>query len=282
MDLATIIGLAAAGLFVLGAIIIESGGDISAINSYIPTSGPIIAAYMLVVGGTLAATMVTAPLSGMIGLPKAILKAMMPGKHESPSELAMLFVRLSEKARREGLLSLEEEEHNIHSEFMKKGIIGVVDGTDPEVIRQSLETDIREMERRHSVAQLIMTGAGGFAPTFGIIGTVSSLIAVLAHLDPSAGQEALAQSISAAFIATFLGLATANLLYLPLAEKMRENTVHEVALHRMMIEGILAVQAGDNPRLVFDKLEGYIPPKERKATRDQIEGGAGGAAAAAA
>src|SRR5687768_16897083 len=127
MDLATIIGLAMAGLMVLGAIIIESGGDISAINSYVPTSGPIIAAYMLVVGGTLAATMVTAPLSGTIGLPKAILKTMMPGKHESPSELAMLFVRLSEKARREGLLSLEEEEHNIHSEFMKKGIIGVVD-----------------------------------------------------------------------------------------------------------------------------------------------------------
>ncbi|MBM4417072.1 MAG: motility protein A [Chloroflexi bacterium] len=279
MDIATVGGLALAVLLVVGAIIVEGGGNVGGLAAYIPTSGPIAAAYMLVVGGTLAATVVTGPLSGATGLPKALIKTMMPGHHEDPAELAVQFVRLSEKARREGLLSLEEEEQSIHNEFMKKGMRQVVDGTDPEVIRQILEIDIQEMERRHAIAQAFMTQAGGFAPTFGIIGTVSSLIAVLSHLDPSAGQEALAKSISAAFIATFLGLATANLMFLPLAEKMKENTHHEVSIRNMMIEGVLAVQAGDNPRLVFEKLEGFIPPSAREHARQQAEGGGRAAAA---
>src|SRR5205085_10692368 len=130
--------------------------------------------------------MITTPLSGMISLPKALMKAIMPGKHESASDLAALFVRLSEKARREGLLSLEEEEGTLHNDFMKKGIMLIVDGQDPELIRQVLEIEIKQMEQRHEVAQSILTQAGGFAPTFGIIGTVSSLIGVLSKLDPSA------------------------------------------------------------------------------------------------
>ncbi|TAK25346.1 MAG: motility protein A [Chloroflexota bacterium] len=280
MDLAAIGGLALAVLLVIGAIVVEGGGDFGTLAGYVPTSGPVAAAYMLVVGGTMAATTVTSPLEGAIGMPKAILKALMPGHHEAPVDLALLFVRLSEKARREGLLSLEEEEAAIHNEFMKKGMRQVVDGTDPEVIRQILEIDIQEMERRHNIPQTFLTQAGGFAPTFGIIGTVSSLIAVLAHLDPSAGQEVLAQSISAAFIATFLGLATANLIFLPLAEKMKENTHHEVAMRNMMVEGILAVQAGDNPRLVFEKLEGFIIPAQREAARQRSESGPAGQQAA--
>ena len=280
MDLAALGGLALAVLIVLGAIVVEAGGDVGQLAAYLPTQGPIAAAWMLVVGGTLAASIITAPLSGVIALPKVILRTLMPGSHETAADLAALFVRLSEKARREGLLSLEEEEGAIHDDFMRKGMQQVVDGTDPEVIRQILEIDIQEMVRRHGVAQAFLTQAGGFSPTFGIIGTVSSLIAVLAHLDPAAGQEALAASISAAFIATFLGLACANLIYLPLAEKMKENTAHEVALRNMMIEGILAVQSGDNPRLVFEKLEGFLAPSERASARARAEGGGGQAAAA--
>jgi chemotaxis protein MotA len=282
MDLAAIAGLGIALLLVIAAILIEANFDVSTLFAYLPLTNAVLAAWLLVVGGTIAATMVTSPLSGTLGLAKAILKTLMPGAHETAGDLATLFVRLSEKARREGLLSLEEEEGAIHNEFMKKGMQQVVDGTDPEVIRQILEIDIQEMERRHGVAQAWLTQAGGFAPTFGIIGTVSSLIAVLAHLDPAAGQEALAASISAAFIATFLGLATANLAFLPLSEKMKENTHHEVAIRNMMIEGILAVQAGDNPRLVFEKLEGFLAPSERAAARARAEGGGGGGAAAAA
>jgi chemotaxis protein MotA len=202
----------------------------------------------------------------------------MPGKHDSAADLAALFVRLSEKARREGLLSLEEEEATLHNDFMKKGIMLVVDGQDPELIRQVLEIEIKQMEQRHEVPQAFMTGAGGFAPTFGIIGTVSSLIGVLANLDPSAGQEKLATAISGAFVATFLGLASANLVFLPLAEKLKENTKHEVALRSMMVEGILSVQAGENPRVIFDKLEGFLSPAERKAARARVEGATAAAA----
>lgn len=266
MDIATIVGLLLAVGAVLFAILFE-GTPIEAFFPWVH-----MGSWALVVGGTIAATIVQAPLSGVIGLPKALMTTIMPGKHETPADLAALFVRLSEKARREGLLSLEEEEGTLHNEFMKKGIMLVVDGQDPELIRQVLEIDISQMEHRHEVPQTIMAAAGGFAPTFGIIGTVSSLIGVLANLDPAAGQEALAASIAAAFVATFLGLATANLVYLPLGEKLRENTKHEVAMRRMMIEGILSVQAGENPRVIFDKLEGFLSPSQRKVARARVEG----------
>jgi chemotaxis protein MotA len=274
MDLATIIGLVFAMAMVFGSITVEG----TPLEPFFPWSHSGMPAWMLVVGGTMAATMVTTPLSGMIALPKAMMRAMMPGKHETPSDLAALFVRLSEKARREGLLSLEEEEATLHNEFMKKGIMLVVDGQDPELIRQVLEIEIKQMRERHEVAQSILTQAGGFAPTFGIIGTVSSLIGVLASIDPSAGQEALAGSIAGAFVATFLGLATANLLYLPLTEKLKENTKHEVAMRDMMVEGILSVQAGENPRVIFDKLEGFLSPAERRAARARVEGAQAAAA----
>lgn len=275
MDLATIIGLVLAVVSLYVGISVLEG---TPLEPFFPWSEVGAPAYMLVVVGTLAATMVTTPLSGMIALPKAMLRALMPGKHDTASDLAALFVRLSEKARREGLLSLEEEEATLHNDFMKKGIMLVVDGQDPELIRQVLEIEVKQMKERHEVAQNILTQAGGFAPTFGIIGTVSSLIGVLAKLDPTAGQEALAIKISGAFVATFLGLATANLLYLPLVEKLKENTKHEVALRDMMIEGILSVQAGENPRVIFDKLEGFLSPAERRAARARVEGAAAAAA----
>jgi chemotaxis protein MotA len=275
MDLATIIGLVLALVACFVSISVLEG---TPLEPFFPWSHSGAPAFMLVVVGTFAATMVTAPLSGLIALPKAILKAIMPGKHETASDLAALFVRLSEKARREGLLSLEEEEGTLHNDFMKKGIMLVVDGQDPELIRQVLEIEIKQMEGRHEIAQGILNQAGGFAPTFGIIGTVSSLIGVLAKLDPTAGQEALATSIAGAFVATFLGLATANLAYLPLLEKLRENTKHEVAMRNMMIEGILSVQAGENPRVIFDKLEGFLSPGERRAARARVEGATAAAA----
>jgi chemotaxis protein MotA len=275
MDLATIIGLVLALVACFVSISVLEG---TPLEPFFPWSHAGAPAYMLVVVGTIAATMITAPLSAMIALPKAMMRALMPGKHETASDLAALFVRLSEKARREGLLSLEEEEATLHNDFMKKGIMLVVDGQDPELIRQVLEIEVKQMKERHEVAQNILTQAGGFAPTFGIIGTVSSLIGVLAKLDPSAGQEALAQSIAGAFVATFLGLATANLIYLPMVEKLKENTKHEVALRDMMIEGILSVQAGENPRVIFDKLEGFLSPAERRAARARVEGAAAAAA----
>jgi chemotaxis protein MotA len=274
MDLATIIGLVLAVAMVLGAITIEG----TPLDPFFPWSHSGMPAWLLVIGGTMAATMITAPLSGLIGLPKTMMRAIMPGRHETASDLAALFVRLSEKARREGLLSLEEEEATLHNEFMKKGIMLVVDGQDPELIRQVLEIEVKQMEARHEIGQAMLNQAGGFAPTFGIIGTVSSLIGVLANLDPSAGQEALATSISGAFVATFLGLASANLVFLPLVEKLKENTKHEVALRNMMVEGILSVQAGENPRVIFDKLEGFLSPAERRAARARVEGAQAAAA----
>ena len=273
MDIATIVGLVLAVAFVLLTLTLEG----TPLEPFMPWAMPGTASWSIVVGGTFAATLATQPLSGTLGLGRAMLRAFMPGTHESPADLAALFVRLAEKARREGLLSLEEEEATLHSEFMKTGIMLVVDGQDPELIRRILDIEVEQMRERHEAAQNWLAQAGGFAPTFGIIGTVTSLIGVLANLDPTAGQEALASSISGAFVATFLGLATANMVFLPVGEKLKENTKHEVALRRMMVEGILSVQAGENPRVIFDKLKGFLSPAARRAVQARVEGAAAAA-----
>jgi chemotaxis protein MotA len=268
MDLATIVGLALAVLFVLGSILAEG----TPLEPFMPWSHAGIPAWLLVVGGTLAATTTTAPLSGILALPRAMMRAVRPGNHNSAIEVVRTIVALSNKARTDGILTLEEMGSSIHDAFMRKGIMLVVDGTPSDVIQSAMRVDIEQLQARHEIQHNVLSQAGGFAPTFGIIGTVSSLIGVLASLDPSAGQEALASSISGAFVATFLGLASANLVYLPLAEKLKENTKHEIAMRHMMVEGILGIQAETNPRVLFEILEGYLKPSERAAARALVEG----------
>lgn len=258
MDLATIIGLVLAVASLIGAFLVEAM-DLAPPPLFFGLIQ--VTAIMIVFGGTTATLLVSYPLETVIRtLTKALLKGFFPKGEHDGAHVVDIFVRLSEKARREGLLSLEEEEAALHDDFLKKGIGLVVDGQDPELIRAVLEIEVEQMRARHEESAKLLEKAGAFAPTMGIIGTVMGLINVLANLsDPSQ----LGPKVSVAFVATLYGVMSANLFWIPLGNKLKVRSEEEAIVKVMMIEGILAVQAGENPRIIKEKLEGFLPPAAR-------------------
>ncbi len=251
MDLATLIGLVLAWGAFLGSILIE-GGDLSALLN--PSAA------LLVFGGTLGASMICFPLSTVTSLPGIVKNAFL-SKKEDVGHLIKTLVGYAEKARREGLLALEDEVQKMDDPFLKKGIQLAIDGTDPELVREIMETDIQFLGTRHHEGANLFGTMGGFAPTLGVIGTVSGLVHMLANLsDPGS----MGPSIAAAFIATLYGVCSANLLFLPLGNKLKAISHEEVLVREIIMEGILAIQAGDNPRIVEEKLKAFLSPKIRK------------------
>jgi chemotaxis protein MotA len=170
-------------------------------------------------------------------------------------------VSYAERARRDGLLALEEELDAVDDRYTRKGLQLVVDGTEPELVADILDAEIDGMKGRHKQGINTFEQAGGFAPTMGILGTVLGLVAVLQKLDQP---ETLGPSISAAFIATLLGVGTANIVFLPVARRLKQLSHAEAEARNLVLEGILAIQAGDNPRVVQDKLMSFIPPDQRE------------------
>lgn len=233
----------------LGAVIVSvliEGGSLSGFAN--------LPGFLIVFGGTIGAALISFPIQTIKGLPRAIMKSFFPGELNGP-ELVSFMVEMARRARRGGILSLEEEAQAIKDPFLKKGILLVVDGTDPELVRNVLDIDLAMTEKRHSSNYMALEAMGGYAPTMGIIGTVMGLVNVLAHLeDPSK----LGSAIAVAFIATFYGVASANLLWLPLASKLKKRSEDELVLRQMMFTGILSIQAGDSPRVVEDKLKSFL------------------------
>lgn len=252
MDLATIGGLLG-GLAVIVVVMIMDGGTPMELLSH-PS------AIILIIGGSLMATTITVPLSTALKMPKLILQAMTTNKFDVQGTIELL-VKMADRARRDGLLALEEDSKKITDPFMQKGIMMVVDGVDSNQVRVILESIIEQTRARHRVGYGFFAAAGGFAPTFGIIGTVIGLISVLKQLD---NPSKLARSIAAAFLATLWGLLVANLIYLPLSGKLKSKSEQEIHLRYMQLEGILAIQAGENPRIVREKLSAYLPPSKLK------------------
>jgi len=254
MDLATIIGLIGGLALVFIVLIVEGGSPMELFAA--PQ------AILLTIGGALFATVISYPMKSLGLIPKWLMIAFMSSKEkESPAETIETLSRLADKARREGLLALEEESKKLPNEFLKKGVMMVVDGVDPSQVRSIMEIDIHHMEERHGQGINFFAGAGGYGPTMGIIGTVMGLISVLQQLDDP---STLGHSISAAFLATLWGILSANIIWLPIAGKLRYNSEEEVAFRRLMLEGILSLQAGENPRIVKEKLYAFLPPKMRQ------------------
>ncbi|MCX6378684.1 MAG: MotA/TolQ/ExbB proton channel family protein [Armatimonadetes bacterium] len=174
-----------------------------------------------------------------------------------------LVVRFADKARREGLLSLENDAKAMDVPLLKQGIFLVIDGTDPETIRDILSTDLHYQEMNFRAEESIFTTLGGFAPTLGIIGTVMGLIHMLAQLNDPGKMGPL---IAGAFIATLYGVTSANLIFLPIAHKLRAIAGEEILLQEVILEGVLAIQAGNSPRLVEERLKSYVAPRQRAIT----------------
>src|SRR5690606_29870241 len=217
--------------------------------------------FMIVVLGTLGAVMISQPLAVMIGLPKFILKAFFGGAKHNSAETVDLFVTMADKARREGLLALEADIDKIHDPFTRKGVQLMIDSTDPELLRKirEIETDSRKHRDEGNFAALEFMG--GIAPTIGVLGAVMGLMTVMSHLDEP---EHIGPGIATAFVATFYGVFTANVLWLPLAKKLQNNSKHELHALNVVIEGLMSIQSGDNPRIVREKLEGFLQPRERQ------------------
>jgi chemotaxis protein MotA len=249
MDKATGPGIALALGALLLSVILEGGSPAALVN---------LPAAVLVFGGTIGASMAAASFATVVALPRFVRLAFV-SKVPEGREIVNTFVRLADRARREGLLALEEEAERLDP-FAKKGVLLIVDGTDPGLVREVLEAEIVAMQQRHRTCYGLLEAMGGFAPTMGIIGTVMGLVNVLSKLeDPSE----LGHSIATAFIATLYGVASANVLWLPLASKLRHKSAEEVAVRELIVEGVLSVQAGDNPRIVRQKLEAKLAPAQR-------------------
>ncbi len=250
MKLATGIGIAAAAAGILLSAMMEGTSPASFIN---------IPAIIIILAGTGGATLGSVGVERMRQIP-TLYKLAMSAEPPDVQGRVELLVSLAEQARREGLLALDAKVSEIDDDFTRKGLQLVVDGTDPELVRDTLEAEIDGMVARHAAGATTFEKAGGFAPTMGIIGTVMGLVHVLQNL---AAPSTLGPAISGAFIATLMGVASANVIYLPVASRLKALSSQEVELRTLTLDGILAVQAGDNPRVVADKLLSYVPPEER-------------------
>lgn len=249
MDITTILGVVIAFTGLVAGIILEGGQLIAYVG---------LSAFVIIAGGTMGAVTISHPLHSLLTLPRLLILAITE-THYNITSIITLISSFSDKARREGILSLEAELSKIDDEFLKLGIQLIVDGTDPALVRDILETKITNIEQRHHHHAKIFEDAGGFAPTMGIIGTVLGLISVLSNISNAAE---LAKSIALAFIATLYGVASANILWLPIANKLKAKSQKEILIKSIMLEGILSIEAGDNPRIAVQKLKAFLPQSE--------------------
>jgi len=252
MDPASLIGL----VFVLVGVFV--GAIMKHVNPAALFTVP--AAFLIVIVASIGAAM----LSNTMDVAKKLMTYVLKGiKGQKPFDTAGTIdqiVGFAERARREGLLSLEGELNTIDDEFFKRGLQLAIDGGDPEIVAEVMEADVKAMQERHKAGAKYMMSIGIFSPTFGIIGAVFGLIATMAHLDDP---SKLGEGIGAAFVATFWGVFLANGIFLPISNKLTSMSAQEIAYKRMIIEGVLSIQAGANPRMLDDLLRSNLPPKER-------------------
>lgn len=227
------------------------------------------AALLIILLGTVAAVTIAFPTSEIKRVPKLFGILFKERKMMDPIELIKTFSGLALVARKEGLLALESTTIDIEDEFLKNGLILAVDGQSAEFIRDVLSEEIEAMEERHQSGALIFTQAGTYAPTLGVLGAVIGLVAALKYMNDIDG---LGQAISAAFIATLLGIFTGYVLWHPFANKLKRKSKQEAKLKYMMIEGILSIHEGESPKVIEQKLSSYLPASERKKILEGNDG----------
>lgn len=241
MDVSTLFGLIIGFTCVIASFVIE-GGKIGALYS--------TSALLVVLGGTIGATVISFSLDNLKNFPSLIALAFKVKKYDL-NELIQQFVTFADQARREGILSLENSIENIDDTLLKSGLQLIIDGIETPVFRDLLDNEVAYMEERHDKGIAIFETAGGYSPTMGIIGTVMGLVHVLANMS---SPETLAPAIAVAFIATLYGIGFANLLWLPIAAKLKSKSSEEILYHSLTVEGLLAIQEKENPNFIREKL----------------------------
>ncbi len=263
MDLITPAAFMLAVVVVIAADLMDGGTLRSLVN---------LPAMLLVLGGTLGASVMSTATADLRLVPTFFSSILRP--RSTPVERTIDDIAaLAEVARREGFLRLEDElDRDSLAPFLQRGVRLIVDGADEERLRTVLEQELTVYEAREATGVRFFETAGGFAPTLGIIGTVVGLVSVLSNL---ANVQKLAPSIATAFIATLWGISTANFFWLPLAYKLRNTLAHELQAREMIIEGCIAIAAGQNPRLISEQLAVFVPPRKTvhsQSREDLVQG----------
>jgi len=236
------------GFVMIGMAIMSNAGR-SGLASFID-----IASIFIVIGGLFASLFINFKREQM-KLAGKVLKESFYKNNQRLPELIDLFIRLSERARREGILSLENELDEVDDTFIKKGILLAVDGIEPEVINDIMNAEITAMEERHYKGRAIVEKAGEYAPAWGMIGTLIGLVLMLGDLqDPAT----LGPNMAVALITTLYGTVLANLVFIPMASKLENKTEEEIFIKQIIIEGVIGVQSGQNPRILEEKLSVFL------------------------
>lgn len=251
MDIATLGGLVAGLALITWGIL--SG---SPLKSFIDVGSVII-----VMGGTFSALFVTFPLNKVFSIAKVAGKAFQNADNNS-NVIITKVIELANVARREGLLALEEAVDDVNDVFLKKGVMLIVDGTDPELVQNILETEVSYLQDRHNEGKALFENLGSLAPAFGMVGTLIGLVAMLNNLDDP---SSIGPAMAVALLTTFYGSLLANLVFIPIAFKLSVKSKDEVLVREIMIEGLLSIQAGENPRIIEEKLKAFLPPSMRNA-----------------
>lgn len=249
MDLSTFIGLVA-GCIIISVSILLGGSFMLYVD---------VPSILIVFGGMLCSTLISYPLSDVLGVIRTVGKAFF--LKEVPVEsIIETLVNYATIARREGILALEGQTGKAGDEFLVRSVQMAIDGTSPELIKDILSTELAFTEERHGVGHGVVGALGTFAPAFGMIGTLIGLVAMLANLsDPSS----LGAGMAVALITTLYGAVLSNLVLLPIQGKLKVRTQREMLIKLIIIEGILSIQSGDNPRVVEQKLKSFISPAQR-------------------
>lgn len=258
MDLGAIIGLLLGVVFLIIGILM--GGSLLLFVDY--------PSVMIVVGCSLATFLMSNPMQIIMATPKISMLFISP-YNIKPDEIIARFVELATKARREGLLALEGDVDALTEPFFRKGLQLVVDGTDPALIRSIMETELAGMEGRHANGIKIFINIATLAPAFGMIGTLIGLINMLAHMDDPA---TIGPSMSVALVTTMYGAIIANLFMNPMAYKLGIRSAQEVGMKELVLEGILSIQSGDNPRVLEERLKAFLSPAIQAGMQKKKEG----------
>lgn len=226
-----------------------------------------LSSIFVVIGGLIASLFISFKKE-QIKLTGKVIKEAFHKNDQRLADLIALFIHLSERARREGILALENEVEEIEDPFLKKGIMLAVDGIEPDVINDIMNAEITAMEERHFQGRAIIEKAGEYAPAWGMIGTLVGLVLMLNSLqDPAT----LGPNMAVALLTTLYGTVLANLVFIPMASKLESKTEEEIFIKQVIIEGVIGVQSGQNPRILDEKLSAFLSEEDMKESQDEHE-----------
>lgn len=258
MDIASLIGLVLCLALTLWAII--SGAGVSGlINNFVDGQS-----VMITLGGAFGAVLASNSLKDFIGGLKSFTLIFKSPTLNTP-DMIQKIIDLSNVARKEGLLSLEEAASDLDDQFMKKGILLIVDGTDPELVRAIMETELTSIEGRHKKKITFWENVGSMGPAWGMIGTLVGLVNMLQNMDDA---SSIGPAMSVALLTTLYGSLLANWICSPVANKLKANNAAEMMVKEITIEGLLSIQAGENPRVIEEKLKSFLAPGDRTTSSE--------------